>query len=269
MSARPTSATAPRDVRADMEAEARRVIEGAQSAGVTLRLIGGLGVRTFCRDMRFCERDHSDIDMVGLRRQSRAIRDVFVGLGFSEDRHVRMATLNQQLLFRRSCVHGAGDAGAVHTDDHVDVFLNAFRMDHEIDLRRRLRLADVTVPASDLLLSKLQIFKLSAKDLRDIVTLLKDLDEADDGAPYAIDLAYVAGLCAADWGLFYDVVTNLGRVTERLNEFGLPPADEQRVRRRLARLVGVIDAVPKTVGWHARARIGAHLPWHEDVEEQE
>ena len=127
----------------------------------------------------------------------------------------------------------------------------------------------MAVPASDLLLSKLQIFTLNAKDLRDIVTLLKDLGEADDGAPDAIDLAYVAGLCAADWGLFYDVVTNLGRVTERLNEFGLPPADEQRVRRRLARLVGVIDAVPKTVGWHARARIGTHRPWHEDVEEQE
>lgn len=143
-------------------------------------------------------------------------------------------------------------------------------MDHEIDLRRRLKLADVTVTASDLLLSKLQIFKLNAKDLRDIVTLLKDLNgKEDDGAADAIDLTYIAALCAADWGLFYDVVTNLGRVGERLDEFGLPPADERLVRRRLARLVGVIDAVPKTVGWRARARIGTRWAWHEDVEEQE
>jgi hypothetical protein len=250
-----------------MDAEARRIVATAQAAGVTLRLIGGLAVRARCREMEFCQRDHSDIVMVGLRAQLPAMVEVFRSLGFVEDQHVAMATANQQVQFSRPCAHG-GAAGPVHDDDHVDVFLDAFRMDHEIDLRQRLRLADVTVPVSDLLLTKLQIVKLNEKDLKDIVTLLKDTDE-EGGAGAAIDAAYIAGLCAADWGLFYDVATNLGRVSERLPEFALAPADQQRVRGRLARLVGAIDAAPKSLRWRVRARVGTRAPWHDEVDEQD
>lgn len=103
MSAPPSSAPAPRQIRQEMDAEARRMIASAQAEGVTLRLIGGLGVRAFCRDMSFCERDYSDVDLVGLNRQARAIGKAFLSLGFVEDRHVRATTLNRQLLFRRPC----------------------------------------------------------------------------------------------------------------------------------------------------------------------
>jgi len=56
----------------------------------------------------------------------------------------------------------------------VDVFLDKFRMEQSLDFRQRLRLDDVTIPITDLLLTKLQIVELNEKDLKDIVAILED-----------------------------------------------------------------------------------------------
>ena len=103
-----------------------------------------------------------------------------------------------------------------HADDHVDVFLDTFRMDHDIALARRLEIEPYTLSLSDLLLTKLQIFRLNEKDLRDMVTLLGDAEVGDEDAPGTINGRYIARLCADDWGLFYDVAMNLQRVHERV-----------------------------------------------------
>ena len=99
----------------------------------------------------------------------------------------------------------ADGAYAVHAEDHVDVFLDVFHMDHRVDLRDRLAIEPYTVSASDLLLTKLQVFRSEDRDLHDIVTLLKDDELAGEDAPGALNVAYLAGLCARDWGLYYDV----------------------------------------------------------------
>jgi len=256
--------------RAQMAAEGRRIVDAARERGLTLRLIGGLAVRDHCEELAFCSRDHSDLDMVGLAREVGGLVGLFEALGYRERLHVREATNRGQAQFVRECAHESADgAFAVHAEDHVDVFLDVFRMDHRVDLRDRLGVEPYTVSAGDLLLTKLQIFRAEDRDLRDIVTLLKDEELAGEDALGTVNVAYLAGLCARDWGLYYDVTRNLRRCTESLAVYGLGPADEDHVRAALARLTQAIEEAPKTRAWRWRAKVGTRRRWHEEVEDQD
>ena len=253
-----------------MAAEGRHIVVAARERGLTLRLIGGLAVRDHCEELAFCGRDHSDLDMVGLTREVGGLVSLFEALGYRERLHVREATRLRQAQFGRPCAHGSGDgAYAVHAEDHVDVFLDVFRMDHRVDLRERLAIEPYTVSAGDLLLTKLQVFRAEERDLRDIVTLLKDDELADEDAPGTVNVKYVAGLCARDWGLYYDVTRNLRHCAESLARYGLERRAEEHVRAALARLTEEIEDAPKTRSWRWRAKIGTRRPWHELVEEQD
>jgi len=250
--------------------EGRRLVDAARSEGITLRLLGGLGVREHCRTLELCERDYSDLDMVALGRQARHLAALFAGFGYAENYEVSTATANGTLQFVRPCEHDGGPGlGRAHTDDHIDVFLDTFRMDHDIALAKRLQIEPYTVSLGDLLLTKLQIFKLNEKDLRDIVTLLGDFDVGEEDGPQVIDGSYVGELCAGDWGLFYDVAMNLKRVEEGAATFGLSEAQVARVRHGVMRLIAAIDGAPKSARWRLRARVGTRKNWHSELDGQE
>jgi hypothetical protein len=225
--------------------------------------------------MGFCDRDYADLDMVGRRRQFKAITELFVDLGYKENMRARLSTRGRQLQFARACEHADPGLGvSVHPDDHVDVFLDTFKMDHELDLGDRFELADdYTLPASDLLLTKLQIHKTNEKDLRDILTLLKDIelrdDLAGDAAAHAIDTRYIAVRCADDWGLYYDVATNLASAGAALERYELAAEERARLRAALDRLGRAIEDVPKSRAWRRRAKIGTRRPWYNEVEDQD
>lgn len=247
--------------------EARRIVDAARERGVVLRLYGGLAVRAHCDVTAFCARDYSDVDLVGLRSQQAEIRRLFVDLGFEENPHFTQATHGRQLQFVRPCLHSDGGTDA-HPDDHVDVALGRFKMDHEIDLERRLTLDDYTIPVSDQLLTKLQVHKQDEKDVRDVLTLLKDLELAEEEAPGVMGLSYVASRCADDWGLYHDVERSLTRAETMLHDYALPEEDAGRVRDGLARLRRALEDAPKSVRWKLRAKVGERRQWHNDVEEQ-
>jgi hypothetical protein len=254
--------------RDDMIAEARDIVDQARARGVVLRLYGGLAVRAYCDVIEFCARDYSDFDMIGLKVQRAQLRELFADLGFTEDLRVAQATMGAQLQFARPCVHEEGDVRA-HPDDHIDVFLDTFRMDHQIDLKDRLTLDDYTISPTDQLLTKLQVFKLEEKDVRDALTLLKDVELTEDEGPGRIGAAYIAERCAADWGLYHDVEANLRRCAEKLARYQLSAEESARVRSGIARLQHALEAAPKSLRWRARARIGERAPWHAPVEEQD
>jgi hypothetical protein len=256
--------------REDMIVETKRIIDAARGQGITLRLVGGLAVRFHCKTLDFCERDHGDIDLVGHRRDANRIASLFVELGFAENMHVRMATDGRQLQFARECRHGDEWARyRQHEDDHVDVFLDTFKMDHAVDLTDRLDREGYTITVSDVLLTKLQMTNLNEKDERDIFTLLQDLELGTAEDPGAIDVPYIARLCARDWGLFHDVESNLAFLRQRLDAYALKPGERDRVQAKLARLEEAIEAEPKSSAWHLRAKIGTRRPWHDTVEEQD
>lgn len=256
--------------RAAMIAEAKGIIDTARDQGVVLRLLGGLAVRLHCQSLDFCERDHGDIDLVGHRRDSERIGRLFADLGYEEVFHVRQATAGRQLQFAREPQRQNDWARyRPHEDDHVDVFLDTFKMEHAIDLSDRLELDDYTVTVSDILITKLQITDLNEKDERDIFTLLSDLELGSEDRPGTIDVPYLAGLCASDWGLYHEAMLNLDHMRERLDVYPLEPQRRDRLAEKIARLQQAIVDHPKTHAWRMRAKIGTRLPWHETVEEQD
>ena len=249
--------------------EGRRLVDAARSEGLTLRLLGGLAVREHCRSAELCERDHSDLDMVAPAKQARRLAGLFAKFGYAENYDVSTATASSELQFVRPCQHrDRPEAGPAHADDHIDVFLDTFRMDHVIALARRLEIEPYTISLSDLLLSKLQIFRLEEKDLRDIVTLLGDVEVGEEDVPGVINRRHIGRLCADDWGLFYDVATNLARVGEGAATFALSDEQAARVRIGVARLIAAIDGAPKSVRWRLRARVGTRKSWHGPVDDQ-
>jgi hypothetical protein len=249
-----------------MAQEGRRVVDSARGRGVVLRLLGGFAVHEHCGGMTACRRDHLDLDFAGLRRQTRRVVEVFEDLGYEERIHVRQATRTMQAQFVRECVHGGGAAPRAHGEDHVDVFFDRFKLDHSVDLRDRLSLHPYAVPLTDVLVTKLQMHAPEPRDVRDALLLLAAGAEGGDAGE--VDPAYIGGLCARDWGLFYDVAAGLQRCARALDEAGLSPAQRDRVAGLLARLTGAIDAAPKTLAWRLRAGVGTRRRWWEVVEEQ-
>jgi hypothetical protein len=252
-----------------MAREGRRLVDAARGQGVVLRLLGGLAVHEYCAGLTACRRDHHDLDMVALRRQTRPVIAVFGELGYEERVHVRLATRAGQAQFVRDCVHGDGSGRPrPHAVDTVDVFFDEFKLDHVIDLRTRLSLHPYAIPLTDTLTAKLQMHAPEPRDLRDAVMLLATAT-GEGGAAGEVDCAYIGRLCAHDWGLFRDVSRNLQRCVEALDESGLGPAERAGAARLLVRITGAVDAAPKTLAWRLRARVGTRRRWWNIVEEQE
>jgi hypothetical protein len=148
----------------------------------------------------------------------------------------------------------------------VDVFIDSFRMCHQIPLNDRLDGDQPTVPLAELLLTKLQIIELNEKDVRDTVLLLygHPVDEHDDDA---VNAARIASLCAADWGLWRTITANLERCRSHIDDYQLDPADRDRISTRFDELLGRIEEEPKSRGWKLRARVGERKRWYELPEE--
>ena len=262
-----------------MMAEARRIIDAGNDRGVVLRLTGGLAVRHYAIDLEFAERDYSDIDLIGLKRQTTELHQLFLGLGYQENIHVAMATGNSQRQYFRpqhalesrahmsKRAHATPVMSAAPPSDHVDVFLDAMKMDHELDFRDRLEINTYAVDPADIFLSKLQIVNLSEKDAHDVVTLCKDVYVDFHPHPGVLDLEHVAETCAGDWGLYIDVMSNIDKVLERLDDYDLSPMETNRIARTLELAQDMMTEHSKSLRWRMRARVGKRLRWYNEVDE--
>jgi len=261
-------------------AEARRIIDAGNEAQVTLRLTGGLAVRHYAIDLEFAERDYSDIDLIGRRRESGESARVFASLGYVENLHVAVASGNSQRQYFRparaleSRAHMARRAHAlpvmssVPPADHIDVFLDSIRMDHDIDFRDRLDINTYAIDPADLFLSKLQIVNLNEKDVHDVITLCKDVYVDFQPRPGVLDLTHVAETCASDWGLYVDVTGNIDAVLERLPHYDLSEKESLRVRRTLELAEDMMTEHAKSLRWRLRARVGKRMRWYNEVDDQ-
>ena len=265
-------------------AEAMALIDEARRFGVQVRLMGGLAVRRYCTDLGFMDREYSDIDLVGLSLQNRGLHAVFTQLGYAENRVVTEATGAGQLQYVKTQVlegagayrigDGYGNAGPEDGRpgllvDHVDLFMDVMRMDHDLDVRDRLLIDDYAISPADAFIGKVQIGRLNAKDAHDVIALLKDvpLRRVDDET--SICLPYVAATCAADWGLCQDVLANLDAVVHMVGDFDLDEEEAARVHGRLAAIREAIEAEEKPVTWRLRARVGRRVAWRRTIEDTE
>ena len=239
-------------------AQALTLIENAAHDGARLRLAGGLAAYRYAVDRTFAAREFSDIDVVASSADAARLPAAFARAGYVENRHVAQATSGVQLQFVRT----------LDRAEHVDVFLDVIRMDHDVDLRGRLDIDPWAISPADVLLSKLQIGRLADKDVSDAICLLKDLplDERDDG--HAICVRRIAQACARDWGMFVDVCASLDTVGA-VARYDLPASRRAPVVKRLAGLREALVLEDKPLRFKLRARVGKRLPWRRDVEERD
>jgi hypothetical protein len=237
--------------------EARRVVEEAERSGVGLRLLGGVAVRLRAGERLHpaFRREYADLDFIAPRGSSAEVQRFFGEQGYVPQ--VRFNTLygKERLLFFDE-----------ENGRQVDVLVGDFRMCHRIPLGERLRLEPLTIPLAELLLTKLQIVELNEKDVRDALALLHAHEVGEEDGD-RVNAARVAGLCAADWGLWRTFTANLGSLGGHLGRYGLSPEDEERVWGRIRALQERVEREPKPLAWRLRARIGDRKRWYELPEE--
>jgi len=155
---------------------------------------------------------------------------------------------------------------ALFFDDHhgrqVDIFIESFRMCHQIPLSGRLNGDELTVPLAELLLTKLQIIELNEKDVRDTVALLLEHEVTDDDA--GVNASHIAELCSSDWGLWRTISHNLATLRDRLGGYDV---DHDAVAERVTLILERIETAPKSRSWRMRAKVGERKRWYELPEE--
>jgi hypothetical protein len=237
--------------------EGRRLVDEAAAREIGVRLVGGaaIWIRASEHARGLLGRTYPDLDLVAHRKQSRPLRDLLEELEYEPER-----TFNAMHGARRLLYH------ASDRSFHLDVFLDEFVMSHTLDLGARLEMESPTLPAAELLLTKLQVAEVNVKDLNDATMLLLDHEVAESDGPRRLNAAYVAAELAADWGLYTTVLDNIDKLSARVPELldvddaALVLARANDVRRR-------IEAAPKSRSWKLRAKIGRRVRWYELPEE--
>jgi Fic family protein len=266
--------------RADrLMAEAMDIIDAARERGAQLRLTGGLAIRRYCTDLAFMDREYSDIDFIGLSAQARELSETFAALGYSENRYVSQSTDHGQLQYikdealRHAVEKAAGAAADASYEpplvDHVDVFLDVMRMDHDVDVQDRLDIDEYAISPADAFIAKMQIGKINQKDVHDIVALVKDVPLRDVDDDTSIDVLHIATVCSRDWGLYHDITTNLEKAIAMAGDYGLTADEEHRVLARLRAIEESVENASKTFRWRLRASVGQRVAWRREIEDTE
>jgi hypothetical protein len=241
--------------------EHRRILKESNRNNLTMRLLGALAFELRCS--KYAElrsalgRRLSDLDYVALSKQWGQLIDVMKGLGYEFDE-------------RRAMLHGLDRVIFFHPEGiRVDVFFDRLDMCHNIDFRERLQLDPETISLADLFLEKMQIVRITEKDIIDTIVLLLAIPvtENEEG----INAVYIAKRLSYDWGFYYTATTNLKRIqTDFLDQFHqLTDTDRSLVRNRIVQMLTFIEAAPKTLQWRLRSQVGPKMKWYKDVGELE
>ena len=191
--------------------EALTLARGAADAGLGLKLLGGLAIRVLCPEFPPRLRAGQDMDFACLSKERKKVAAWLADNGCEPDRRFNNLNGDRQMYFNAP----SGPAGHVMVDQ--------LTMCHTLDFRPAFGRLPLTVDAVDLLLSKLQIMELNAKDVRDTLHLLSGVPVGGNAAG-SIDTARFGDVLGADWGWWRTVTGNLAKLPALLAENpGLAP----------------------------------------------
>ncbi len=236
-----------------------QAVQAANDAGVPLKLLGGQAVRCLTPDFPPRVRSGQDMDFASVSSAKKPVMDLLGDLGFEGDRRFNTMHGHKQMYFVSPA---SGTA--------VDVIMDQLHMCHVLEFKDRISRMPMTLDVTDLLLSKLQVVEQNEKDVHDIVYLLAghEVRTGDDAGSIGLDR--LGRVVADDWGWWRTVTGNLDRVVElvRGDLARLVPSNApfDPVEQALA-LRAHADAVPKSLRWKIRSRVGERVRWYELPEE--
>jgi hypothetical protein len=247
----------PHEILDDIVEEAKRLTDPDLRPKAPIRVLGGVAVALHAPGglPPALARSYGDIDLVTTRKGGRDAIRFLEEMGYvANERFNAMNGGSRFVVY--DTIRGR----------QIDVFAGEFRMCHTLPIADRLELEQRTVPLAELLLTKLQIVRLNAKDLRDIWAIVLEHDVAghDDDA---INAAWTAKLLSGDWGLWRTARDNVQLARERVPESGLDADQGGIVSERLQTLWDAVEAQPKSMRWRSRARVGDRVKWYDEPEE--
>jgi hypothetical protein len=237
--------------------EAVALVEGAVSAGLRLRLLGGLGVRVLCPGFPPRLRAGQDMDLACAGKGRREVAAYLEKSGCVPDKMFNSLNGDRQMYF------------IAPSGRPVDVMVDRLVMCHTLDLRSSLGNASLTLDPADLLLSKLQIVELNAKDVHDITHLLAGLPIAERSSEPFIDVGRFRQLLGADWGWWRTTTGSLEKLPALLAENPdlVPPNAQFDPLAQAKQLLDIATSAPKSMKWKLRANVGDRVRWYELPEE--
>ena len=246
----------------EFESEARKLAEAAKNNKIELRLLGALAIRIHCPKYNYLHEDlkrtYTDLDFIAYRKQKDAVLKFLTSLGYSYD-------------FRILAVYGANRIILTHktTQLKVDIFIDKLEFCHTIDFakNRRLEVDFPTISVSDLLVEKMQIVNITEKDIIDtcILVLEHEVGNSDDNM---FNMDYITGLLSQNWGFYYTVTMNLGKVKESLlKNQKISDSEKNTGANKIDTIVDAIEKAPKSSSWKLRARVGPSKKWYNEVED--
>jgi len=248
------------DAASDPLPEALALVRGASQAGHQLKILGGLGVRVLCPDFPPRQRAGQDIDLACLGKTRRQVADHLEQAGCAPDKRFNNLNGDRQMYF------------TAPSGRPIDVMVDRLSMCHTLDLRPSFGSGSAQSPTldpSDLLLSKLQIVELNAKDAHDIFHLLSGVRVGPEATRPFIDPDRFGSVLAGDWGWWRTTTGSLHKLPDLLaGQPALAPPDPRFDPLTQAKqLLEIAEAVPKSLKWKTRARVGDRVRWYELPEE--
>src|ERR1700684_4542411 len=202
----------PDGAASDALPEAISLVRGAADAGHRLKILGGLGVRVLCPDFPPRLRAGQDIDVACLGKTRRKVADHLEAAGCEPDRRFNNLNGDRQMYF------------IAPSGRPIDVMVDRRSMCHTLDFRPSFGSVSPTLDPADLLLSKLQIVELNAKDAHDIFHLLSGVRVGPDSARPFIDTDRFGSVLSSDWGWWRTVTGSLAKLPDLLaSQPGLAP----------------------------------------------
>jgi Uncharacterised nucleotidyltransferase len=229
---------------------ATQIIDLAEERGVRLRLLGGLAFKKLCpsaMDARYF-RENKDIDLMGRREDSTKIVKIMETLGYKPRELFNKLNMGQRLIYYD-----------MTNKRRADLFLDEFIMCHKFNFKESILADTYTLPITQLLMTKLQVVEKTEKEYKDLVVAFRDFDVTEEKG--GIHGEEIADLCAKDWGVY----TTFRKSMESLLTIieGLEPEERSRVVSRVQKLMAMMEAAPKSLGWKMRARIGERTRWYD------
>ncbi|HEX9013840.1 MAG TPA: hypothetical protein VF813_10000 [Anaerolineaceae bacterium] len=242
-----------------MRAECERILEAAREQHILLRVIGGMAVHLHCPNASTLPplaREYGDLDFVTASPDDQRLRAFFETVGFDANARFNALQGASRMIF-----------DSREADWHIDLFINTFHMCHDIRFSRaRLEQDPLTIPLAELLLTKLQIVSINAKDVKDIAALLIEHPFGDTDRE-EVNLSRILEVLCQDWGFYTTVSQNLGKIPPLLEALAVPAAEAKLVTGRLDELGKRLASAPKTRAWKLRSLVGKSMAWYEEPED--
>ncbi len=246
----------------DFLGEALRIESAANENGIPLRIIGCLAFRI--KSPQYAElhkslgREVTDIDFVSYVKHQRKAINLFrddLGYHWVPPGFARATTLRDLFV-------------DMERKRKIDVFYDHLDFCHKIDFKKKKRL-DVdrpTISLADLVLEKMQIVEITAKDFKDVVITFLAHDISEDFDDTQVNGRYIADLLSDDWGFYYTTTTNIDKFVNFVPTLDLLTQEQKDlVVSRAEKLRQLIEDAPKSRRWRNRAKVGSKKRWYKVV----